>query len=159
HKRADKFSDQFTSHCPSLFKKVHPPCSGGNTAMIASAEVLGIPIARTLGPGSSRPGCTPHATAELPRSVITGPRAARGHVTTAPPSSVMNSRRSTAQYLPCLNERNSTPQYCCTAKFQSNRQDLLALRPEARIDPPIVADYVAWRRRSCGDAMVAVDLD
>lgn len=39
-----------------------------------------------------------------------------------------------------------------------NRQDLLDLRPDARIDPAIVADYVAWRRRSCGDGMVAVDL-
>ena len=31
--------------------------------------------------------------------------------------------------------------------------------PEARVDRLIVADYVAWRRRSCGDGMVAVDLD
>ena len=37
--------------------------------------------------------------------------------------------------------------------------DLLELRPEARIDRLVVAEYVAWRRRSCGDAMVAVDLD
>ena len=37
--------------------------------------------------------------------------------------------------------------------------DLLHLRPEARVDRLIVADYVAWRRRSCGDGMVAVDLD
>jgi len=43
--------------------------------------------------------------------------------------------------------------------ISAHRQDLVELRPEARIDPPIVADYVAWRRRSCGDAMVAVDLD
>ena len=31
--------------------------------------------------------------------------------------------------------------------------------PQARVDRLIVADYVAWRRRSCGDGMVAVDLD
>jgi integrase len=43
--------------------------------------------------------------------------------------------------------------------LSANRQNLLHLRPEARIDPLIVADYVAWRRRSCGYGMVAVDLD
>src|SRR5262249_25280946 len=59
HKRADKFSDQFTSHYPSLLKKVRPPCREGNTAMIASAEVLGSLTARALGPGSSRPGFAP----------------------------------------------------------------------------------------------------
>ena len=41
--------------------------------------------------------------------------------------------------------------------ISANRQDLLALRPEARIDARIVADYVAWRR--CGYGMLAVDLD
>src|SRR4029077_13864070 len=36
------------------------------------------------------------------------------------PRRVMNSRRFTAQYLPCFeHERNSTPQYCCVAGFQS----------------------------------------
>jgi integrase/recombinase XerD len=43
--------------------------------------------------------------------------------------------------------------------ISANRQDLLGLRPDARIDRLIVADYVAWRRRSCGYGMVAVDLD
>src|SRR6188768_3766248 len=43
--------------------------------------------------------------------------------------------------------------------ISDNRPDLLKLRPEARIDPRVVADYVAWRRRSCGYGMVAVDLD
>ena len=43
--------------------------------------------------------------------------------------------------------------------ISANRQDLLDLRPEARVDRLIVAEYVAWRRRSCGDGMVAVDLD
>ena len=43
--------------------------------------------------------------------------------------------------------------------ISANRQDLLDLRPDARIDRLIVAEYVAWRRRSCGDGMVAVDLD
>jgi integrase/recombinase XerD len=43
--------------------------------------------------------------------------------------------------------------------ISTNRQDLLQLRPEARIDRLIVADYVAWRRKSCGDGMVTVDLN
>jgi integrase/recombinase XerD len=43
--------------------------------------------------------------------------------------------------------------------ISANRQDLLELCPAARIDPLIVAEYVAWRRRSCGYGMVAVDLD
>jgi integrase/recombinase XerD len=45
------------------------------------------------------------------------------------------------------------------AFISSNRPDLLELRPEARVDLLVVAQYVAWRRRSCGDGMVAVDLD
>jgi integrase/recombinase XerD len=45
------------------------------------------------------------------------------------------------------------------AFISANRQDLLDLRPEARIDRLVVAEYVAWRRRSCGYGMVAVDLD
>ena len=36
------------------------------------------------------------------------------------------------------------------AFLSANRHDLLHLRPEARVDRLIVADYVAWRRRSCG---------
>jgi integrase/recombinase XerD len=43
--------------------------------------------------------------------------------------------------------------------ISANRPDLLELRPEARIDRLVVAEYVAWRRRSCGYGMVAVDLD
>jgi len=45
------------------------------------------------------------------------------------------------------------------AFISANRKDLLVLPPDTRVDRLIVADYVAWRRRSCGDAMVAVDLD
>ena len=45
------------------------------------------------------------------------------------------------------------------AFLSANRHDLLHLRPEARVDRLIVAEYVAWRRRSCGYGMVAVDLD
>jgi hypothetical protein len=33
------------------------------------------------------------------------------------------------------------------------------LPPDARIDRLVVADYVAWRRKSCGDMTVAIDLD
>jgi integrase/recombinase XerD len=43
--------------------------------------------------------------------------------------------------------------------ISAHRHDLLKLPPDARIDRLIVADYVAWRRKFCGDAMVAVDLD
>jgi integrase len=40
-----------------------------------------------------------------------------------------------------------------------HRQELMRLPPSARIDPLVVADYVAWRRKSCGDVSVAIDLD
>jgi hypothetical protein len=43
--------------------------------------------------------------------------------------------------------------------LSATRHDLLHLMPQARVDRVIVAEYAAWRRRSCGDAMVAVDLD
>ena len=56
--------------------------------------------------------------------------------------------------------RNLWISYARFLRFISGtRPDLLALRPEARVDRLIVADYVAWRRRSCGYGMVAVDLD
>jgi integrase/recombinase XerD len=45
------------------------------------------------------------------------------------------------------------------AFISTNRQDLVDVPPETRINRLIVADYVAWRRRSCGYGMVAVDLD
>jgi hypothetical protein len=35
---------------------------------------------------------------------------------------------------------------------------LLKRPPEARIDRRILAEYVAWRRRSCGDTSLAADL-
>jgi integrase/recombinase XerD len=43
--------------------------------------------------------------------------------------------------------------------ISANRHDLLDLRPEARINRFVVAEYVAWRRRSRGYGMVAADLD
>jgi integrase/recombinase XerD len=43
--------------------------------------------------------------------------------------------------------------------ISANRQDLLDLSPEERIDRLVVAEYVAWRRTSCGYGMVAADLD
>jgi integrase/recombinase XerD len=43
--------------------------------------------------------------------------------------------------------------------LSANRPNLLELRPEERVDRLVVAEYVAWRRRSCGDGMVAIDLD
>ena len=41
----------------------------------------------------------------------------------------------------------------------ANHQYLLTRPPDARIDRPIVAEYVAWRRRSCGEMSVAIALD
>ena len=49
-------------------------------------------------------------------------RAASAHAAALPPSRAMNSRRFTAQYLPCLNERIAhlhTAGGCCDAGFQS----------------------------------------
>jgi integrase/recombinase XerD len=43
--------------------------------------------------------------------------------------------------------------------LSDNHQDLITLPPEARIDRHLVAEYVAWRRRSCGDMSIAIDLD
>ena len=55
--------------------------------------------------------------------------------------------------------RNLFISYAQFLRFISgHRQDLLDLPPDARVNPAIVADYVAWRRKSCGDGMVAVDL-
>jgi integrase/recombinase XerD len=56
--------------------------------------------------------------------------------------------------------RNLFITYARFLRFVSeNRQDLLDIRPDGRIDLNIVAAYAAWRRRSCGDAMVAFDLN
>ena len=43
--------------------------------------------------------------------------------------------------------------------ISANHQGLLSNPPEARIDRHIIAEYVAWRRKSCGDVTVAIDLD
>jgi integrase len=43
--------------------------------------------------------------------------------------------------------------------ISAHRPDLMQLPPDARIDRLIVTDYVAWRRKSCGDVSVAIDLD
>jgi hypothetical protein len=45
------------------------------------------------------------------------------------------------------------------AFLSTDRPDLLELRPEGRVDRLVVADYVAWRRKSSGNGMVSVDLD
>ena len=42
--------------------------------------------------------------------------------------------------------------------LSANHDDLLALPPEARIDQRLVAEYVSWRRTSCGDMSIAIDL-
>ena len=43
--------------------------------------------------------------------------------------------------------------------ISAHRPDLMHVPPDARIDRLLVADYVAWRRKSCGDVTVAIDLD
>jgi integrase/recombinase XerD len=43
--------------------------------------------------------------------------------------------------------------------ISTHRQDLMHVTPRARIDRLIVADYVAWRRKSCGEVSIAIDLD
>ena len=45
------------------------------------------------------------------------------------------------------------------AFISANRPDLLELCPKGRIDRLVVTEYAAWRGRSCGYGMVAVDLD
>ena len=42
--------------------------------------------------------------------------------------------------------------------LSANHDDLLALPPEARIDQRLVAEYVSWRRTSCGEMSIAIDL-
>lgn len=42
--------------------------------------------------------------------------------------------------------------------LSANHYDLMTVPPEARIDRPVMAEYVSWRRRSCGDISVAIDL-
>ena len=56
--------------------------------------------------------------------------------------------------------QNLTEGYGRYLRFIStDRSDLLNLRPDERVELRIVADFVEWRRRSCGDEMIAVDLD
>jgi integrase len=43
--------------------------------------------------------------------------------------------------------------------ISAKHRHLLNLLPDARLDRQYVAEYVAWRRRSCGDMTVAIDLD
>jgi integrase/recombinase XerD len=43
--------------------------------------------------------------------------------------------------------------------ISTHHQHLMHLPPDTRIDRLLVADYVAWRRKSCGDVTVAIDLD
>jgi integrase/recombinase XerD len=40
-----------------------------------------------------------------------------------------------------------------------HHQDLLSRPPDARIDRNIVSEYVTWRRRSCGDFAISIDLN
>jgi integrase/recombinase XerD len=40
----------------------------------------------------------------------------------------------------------------------TERHGLLACKPDGRVDRETVAEYVNWRRRTCGDAAIAIDL-
>jgi integrase/recombinase XerD len=42
--------------------------------------------------------------------------------------------------------------------LSANHPDLIILPPEARIDQSLVAEYVSWRKTSCGDVAIAADL-
>src|SRR5262249_46070723 len=67
--------------------------------------------------------------------------------------------RGPGSHLAEATRRNLRISYARFLRFISaNCLHLLELSPEARIDRLIVAEYVAWRRRSCRDGAVAVDL-
>ena len=56
--------------------------------------------------------------------------------------------------------QNLTDSYGRFLRFVlANRYDLLNLMPDERVNRRTVADYVEWRGRSCGDPMIAVELD
>lgn len=40
----------------------------------------------------------------------------------------------------------------------AKHRGLITLKPEARIDPRVVAEYVSWRRLSCSEMSIAIDL-
>jgi integrase/recombinase XerD len=42
--------------------------------------------------------------------------------------------------------------------ISANHQDLVTRPPDGRIDRCIVTEYIAWRKRSCGDMAVAIEL-
>jgi integrase/recombinase XerD len=42
--------------------------------------------------------------------------------------------------------------------LSTKRHGLLACAPDARLDREIIAEYVTWRRRACGDSAIAIDL-
>jgi integrase/recombinase XerD len=42
--------------------------------------------------------------------------------------------------------------------LSANHPDLIILPPEARINQSLVGEYASWRRSSCGDMSVAIDL-
>ena len=43
--------------------------------------------------------------------------------------------------------------------FRPNDPTFLACEPEARINRESITEYVFWRRPTCGDAAIAIDLD
>lgn len=43
--------------------------------------------------------------------------------------------------------------------LSAQHRNLITRAPEARIDRKLVSEYVTWRRRSCGDMTIAIDLD
>jgi hypothetical protein len=56
--------------------------------------------------------------------------------------------------------QNLTEGYGRFLRFVStHRRNLLKLMPDERIDRRTISEYVEWRRQSCDDAMIAVELD
>ena len=126
-------------------------------------------------PGGTPPASIRRRRVDLPlRNPITGiagccARAASGHAAAAPPSSVMNSRRFTAQYLPCFRPKEiahlGTAGGCCAAGFQSslcrrwvNRVVTGRERPSIYFRNAPKADAKAGhrhlsRRASCGQSL------
>jgi integrase/recombinase XerD len=42
--------------------------------------------------------------------------------------------------------------------LSANHCNLMTLPPEARIDQRVMAEYISWRRKSCGDMSIVIDL-
>ncbi len=67
--------------------------------------------------------------------------------------------RSCGSHLSAATRQARRESYGRFLRFLSaDHPELTILSPEARIDQSLVAKYVSWRRRSCGDLSIAIDL-